>query len=86
MQEDICIKGYGGNASNDENCIDYDIELIGETGLTVIDYCIWTLLILSLIIDILSFKYRSLAKACIYNRLLIVLLKRMIPNTNATES
>ena len=77
--EETCIKGYDGRASDDESCIDYNMELIGASGVKIMDSIIWALIIIGLIVDILSFKYNKVANACLYIRLTIYLTKRMMP-------
>ena len=61
------------------------MELIGESGIQYIECTIWILLVLAIINDIVSIKYRRFANACFYIRILIMFLKRLIPNTKAMK-
>ena len=72
--------GVKDEGENWGSCVHYNLDLMGKS-VDIIDAVVWILLLLNLILDILSYKYRYLAQYCIYFQTANYSLTRMVPNT-----
>ena len=62
-----------------DSCIYYNLDLM-QQSLGLLDILIWATILLPLLLDILCYKYRHLAKYYIYLHILHLTFSRMVPN------
>ena len=68
-----------GDLENWDSCIHYNLDLMGDY-ITIFRVLLWSTLGLTLLLDILCYKYRKLAQYYLYIHVLHLIFIRMLPN------
>ena len=71
--------GIEDKGDNWDSCIHYNSELLGP-GIDVLDTLLWIVIFAALLVDILCYNYRHLAKYYIYIHIIQLTIARMLPN------